>query len=178
MLKTLSVSICSSLLLLVSLSVMADEKYEFSSEQQRLDFIQLSEELRCPKCQNQNIADSNALISTDMKRKVYELLQQGKSKEEVVHFMKARYGDFVHYKPPMTPLTFWLYFAPVLFIVAALSYFIYHSRYLSRVKQQTQSDTTSDKTSGDNAQASTTETVSEHNASKLAEAEKALRDLE
>ena len=160
--------------LFVSLAVQADEKYEFTSEQQRLDFIQLNEELRCPKCQNQNIADSNALIATDMKRKVYELLQQGKSKEEVVQFMKARYGDFVHYQPPMTPLTFWLYFAPVLFIALAIGYFIYNSR----VRHQTQLDTVNNAQQGDNEEASIKAPVAREVASKLEEAEKALRDLE
>ncbi|BDX07703.1 cytochrome c-type biogenesis protein [Planctobacterium marinum] len=106
----------------------AEEKYEFETEQQRADFMLLSKELRCPKCQNQNIADSNALIANDMKRKVHQLLLEGNSPEEVVAFMKARYGEFVHYQPPMTPLTFWLYFGPVLFVVLCFAYFVMSRR--------------------------------------------------
>ena len=107
---------------------LAEEKYQFSSEQQRLDFMQLSQELRCPKCQNQNIADSNALISTDMKRKVYQLLQQGKTRGEVISYMKSRYGDFVHYQPPLTPLTLWLYLGPLTFILVMVVYLFYKRR--------------------------------------------------
>lgn len=104
--------------------VQAEEKYEFETEQQRADFLLLSKELRCPKCQNQNIADSNALIANDMKRKVHQLLLEGKSQEEVINFMKSRYGEFVHYQPPMTPVTLWLYFGPLLFIAACIAYFV------------------------------------------------------
>lgn len=159
-------------LLMLSGFCAADEKYEFTSEQQRVDFIQLNEELRCPKCQNQNIADSNALIATDMKRKVYELLQQGKSKEEVVQFMKARYGDFVSYNPPMTPLTFFLYFGPLLFITLTLGYLIYNSRTSKKPLMQAQNTQT-----GDEQEVSQTQSPRD-NQSKLEAAEKALKELE
>ena len=71
-------------------------------------------------CQNQNIADSDAMIAHDMRRKVYALLKQGKTEQEVIDFMKSRYGDFVHYQPPVTAATLWLWAAPVLFIFIAL----------------------------------------------------------
>lgn len=97
-----------------------EDKYDFDSPQQRENFLQLTAELRCPMCQNQNIADSDAMIAHDMRRKVYSLLKQGKSEQEVIDYMKARYGDFVHYKPPVTVATLWLWLGPVLFIVIAL----------------------------------------------------------
>lgn len=97
-----------------------EDKYEFDSPQQRESFLQLTAELRCPMCQNQNIADSDAMIAHDMRRKVYSLLKQGNSEQEVIDYMKARYGDFVHYQPPVTAATLWLWLGPVLFIVIAL----------------------------------------------------------
>lgn len=97
-----------------------EDKYEFDSPQQRESFLQLTAELRCPMCQNQNIADSDAMIAHDMRRKVYSLLKQGKSEQEVIDYMKARYGDFVHYKPPVTLATLWLWLGPVFFILIAL----------------------------------------------------------
>ena len=142
----------------------AQEKYEFETDQQRQDFLELSKELRCPKCQNQNIADSNALISTDMKRKVHELIQEGRSKQDVVEFMKVRYGDFVYYKPPMTPLTLWLYLGPALFIVLAASLFFYNER--SRTKRVKEPE-------GGSSRA---QSVSQQ--SRLEQAEKALKELE
>lgn len=98
----------------------AQDNYQFESAEQRQVFLSLIAELRCPMCQNQNIADSDAMISHDMRRKVYQLLQQGKTEQEVIDFMKARYGDFVHYKPPVTPYTLWLWLLPVIFAVVAL----------------------------------------------------------
>ena len=110
-----------TVLLLISASVVATEdSYEFDTPQQRQLFLSLTEELRCPMCQNQNIADSDAMIAHDMRRKVYALLKQGKTEQEVIDFMKSRYGDFVHYQPPVTAATLWLWAGPVLFIFIAL----------------------------------------------------------
>ncbi|ENZ2979083.1 putative transporter [Salmonella enterica] len=76
----------------------------FKDEAQEQQFRQLTEQLRCPKCQNNSIADSNAMIATDMRRRVYDLMQEGKSRQEIIDYMVARYGNFVTYDPPLTPL--------------------------------------------------------------------------
>ena len=102
----------------------AEDKFTFDSDAQRASFLRLTAELRCPMCQNQNIADSDAMIAHDMRRKVYSLLKQGKSDQEVIDYMKARYGDFVHYQPPVTAATLWLWAGPVLFIFIALLFVI------------------------------------------------------
>ena len=73
----------------------------FDSPEQEKDYHQLTQELRCPQCQNNNIADSNATIAVDMRGKVFELLQEGKNRNEVVDYMIQRYGNFVTYDPPM-----------------------------------------------------------------------------
>lgn len=109
------------LLLMLSFGLSAaDEAYVFDDPAQRQLFQKLSENLRCPKCQNQNIAGSNALVSQDMKRKVYELLQQGYSEGEIIDYMKQRYGDFVYYQPPLNPLTLFLWMGPLLFVLLLL----------------------------------------------------------
>lgn len=114
-------------MLLILLSVLSlssaqavEESFSFDSAEQRASFLRLTAELRCPMCQNQNIADSDAMIAHDMRRKVYSLLKQGKTEQEVIDFMKARYGDFVHYQPPVTAATLWLWAGPVLFIFIAI----------------------------------------------------------
>jgi cytochrome c-type biogenesis protein CcmH len=83
-------------------------------------FLELTKELRCPKCQNQNIADSDAMIAVDLKRKVHELVKKDYTKQQVIDFMKQRYGDFVYYKPPVNSMTIWLWLLPILFVIAAL----------------------------------------------------------
>lgn len=96
------------------------DSYKFTDPNQRQIFLSLTAELRCPMCQNQNIADSDAMISHDMRRKVYQLLQAGNTEQQVIDYMKARYGDFVHYQPPVTLYTLWLWLLPIVFVVIAL----------------------------------------------------------
>ncbi|MFT6285226.1 MAG: cytochrome c-type biogenesis protein CcmH [Arenicella sp.] len=98
-----------------------EDKFHFDDPEKDALFLDLTKELRCPKCQNQNIADSDAMIAVDLKRKVYELLQKGNNKQQVIDFMKQRYGDFVYYQPPVNPMTIWLWLLPVLFIFVALA---------------------------------------------------------
>ena len=101
-------------------SMATEDKYQFENDQQRSLFAELSKELRCPKCQNQNLADSDAMIAADLKRKVHELVLAGQDKEQVIAYMKQRYGDFVYYQPPVNSMTIWLWLLPVLFIVIAV----------------------------------------------------------
>jgi cytochrome c-type biogenesis protein CcmH len=105
--------------LLSSAVFAAEESYQFDDPVKQQLFLDLTQELRCPMCQNQNIADSDAMIAHDLRRKVFELLQQGYSRAEVVDYMKSRYGDFVSYQPPVTPLTVWLWLLPILFVLIA-----------------------------------------------------------
>lgn len=113
-------SVFSVFLLLVGLCVMvmpshADiDVYEFSSEEKRQRYLALTRELRCPKCQNQDIADSNAPIAQDMRREVHRMVEEGKGSNDVVNFMVERFGDFVSYKPKLVPSTYILWFAPVI----------------------------------------------------------------
>lgn len=93
------------------------EVQQFDSPTQETEYRALIQELRCPQCQNNNIADSNATIATDMRHKTLELLKQGKNKQEVVDYMIERYGNFVTYDPPITPATILLWLIPLLLIV-------------------------------------------------------------
>ncbi|WGE31847.1 cytochrome c-type biogenesis protein CcmH [Actinobacillus genomosp. 2] len=110
---------------------------QFDSEQQEADYHSLIQELRCPQCQNNNIADSNATIATDMRVKTLELLKQGKSKDEVVNYMIERYGNFVTYDPPLTPATVLLWALPVALLL--LGFGLIFGRK-SKVKQAVKSE--------------------------------------
>jgi cytochrome c-type biogenesis protein CcmH len=79
--------------------------------------VALSEKLRCLVCQNQTIADSNAELAQDLRRQVHEQIAAGKSDEEIVDYMVARYGDFVLYQPPVKPTTLLLWAGPALLVV-------------------------------------------------------------
>jgi cytochrome c-type biogenesis protein CcmH len=98
--------------------------YEFASEEQEALFNKLSNELRCLVCQNQSISDSNADLAKDLRDEIYGMLQQGKTEEEIVDFMVARYGDFVLYNPPMKPMTWLLWFGPAFALLAGFFFVI------------------------------------------------------
>ncbi|HQQ75025.1 MAG TPA: cytochrome c-type biogenesis protein CcmH, partial [Pseudomonadales bacterium] len=100
----------------------AIESYDFQNDEQRERYLQLSEELRCPKCQNQNLADSDSQIAADLRRELHQQLLDGKSDEAIVDFMRDRYGDFVLYKPRVQRNTLLLWWGPIglVFIVAVL----------------------------------------------------------
>ncbi|MDF3936771.1 cytochrome c-type biogenesis protein [Pseudomonas citronellolis] len=99
-------------LTLAGVAHAAIDTYEFPNEGERQRFRELTTELRCPKCQNQDIADSNAPIAADLRKQIYEQLKQGKSDEQIVDYMVDRYGDFVRYKPPVNARTWLLWFGP------------------------------------------------------------------
>jgi cytochrome c-type biogenesis protein CcmH len=96
------------------------ETYEFSTPQLEARYQQLSEELRCPKCQNQNIADSNAPIAQDLRKLLHRQLEQGASDAEILDYMVARYGEFVRYRPRFGGANLVLWLAPVLLFCAAM----------------------------------------------------------
>jgi len=116
--KMLFVTLLSVAYLLVSNTVYASpvETFEFNNEVTKVRFQALSKELRCPKCQNQNLADSNSPIAEDLRRELYELLQQCKADSEIIDFMVARYGEFVLYRPRVSSVTYILWFGPILLI--------------------------------------------------------------
>ena len=80
----------------------------------------LAEQLRCLVCQNQSIAESSAELAVDLRREISEQIRAGRSDQDIIDFMVARYGDFVLYRPPVKPHTWLLWFGPALLAIAAL----------------------------------------------------------
>lgn len=103
---------------LFAVSAMAAiETYDFDSKAQEDRFRSLTLELRCPKCQNQAIGDSDAEISGDLRAEVYRLLKEGATDREIKDFMVARYGRYVLYNPPLDRETLVLWFGPAAFLL-------------------------------------------------------------
>lgn len=124
----------SLLLLGNSKAVLASiDAKEFSSEENRIAYLDLTRELRCPKCQNQDIADSNAPIAKDMRDQVHLLVEDGRTHEQVVAYMIERFGEFVTYKPRVTTETYLLWYGPwVLIGIGALVAFLLSQRKNAR----------------------------------------------
>ncbi|WP_101674965.1 cytochrome c-type biogenesis protein [Alloalcanivorax mobilis] len=111
---------CFAVLLLLAFALpalAAIDVYPFDSDAQQDRFHRLTEELRCPKCQNQSIADSDAGIARDMRERVARMLRDGRSDEEIVQYFVDRYGDFVSYRPPLNARTVVLWLGPGLLLL-------------------------------------------------------------
>ncbi|GEM74364.1 cytochrome c-type biogenesis protein [Vibrio sagamiensis] len=110
------------------ISQAAIEVYEFDTLEQEQQFKELGHTLRCPKCQNNTISDSNAELAQDLRHKVYEMTKNGQSKQEIVDYMIARYGNFVTYNPPFTFATAILWLGPLMVVLGGFGMIIRRSR--------------------------------------------------
>ena len=121
------------LLLMLSMPAFAAiDVYQFDNEQQEQRFRILSEELCCPKCQNQSIADSDAGIAQDMRTRVHTMILEGKSDEDIVDYFVSRYGDFVSYRPPVNAGTSILWLGPILLLLGGAVLIVILLRNASR----------------------------------------------
>ncbi len=96
----------------IASAMSANEILNFDNDELRDRYSDLTFQFRCPKCQNQNVADSNAPISEDIREKTYQMLHQGYSNQEIIDFMVERYTEFVIYKPQFSFITMWLWIVP------------------------------------------------------------------
>jgi cytochrome c-type biogenesis protein CcmH len=113
--KSFSMLVAS--MLFSSIAFSAGELLTFDNDELRERYSTLTFQFRCPKCLNQNVADSNAPISEDIRQRTYEMLHQGYTDQEIVDFMVERYTEFVIYKPQMSFLTIWLWIVPLVLLV-------------------------------------------------------------
>ena len=98
------------------------EAFKFATEAEELHFKDLIAEIRCLVCQNQSLADSDAELAHDLRAEVYDMVQAGRSDAEIIDFLVNRYGDFVLYKPPLKPTTWFIWFGP--FVLLAIAAFL------------------------------------------------------
>ncbi len=122
------------LVLLMSFaSVSAFEERTFDSAEDEATYDSLIKELRCLVCQNQNIADSDAELAVDLRREIYSMIGQGKSKSEILDFMVQRYGEFVLYKPRFSARTLVLWLGPAVLLLTG-GFVLYRTTRSSKKK--------------------------------------------
>ena len=114
----------TSALVFFAFSAPAQEPLVFDDPEQEARYRQLTGELRCVVCQNQNLADSDAPLAQDLRQEIYNMMQTGQSNEQIKTFLVDRYGDFVLYRPAMEGNTLALWLMPgVLLGVGAIAVF-------------------------------------------------------
>lgn len=128
------------MLLLPLTASAAIDVYEFDTAQQEFRFRQLTEQLRCPKCQNQSISDSDADISREMRERVAHMIRNGRTDEQIITFFTSRYGEFVNYDPPLRAETVVLWAAPGVIIVLGLVVIAFQVRRARRLVQSEKED--------------------------------------
>ena len=132
--KNLASLIIACLFSVLSINAYAAiDVYDFDSVQQEAQYRGLIEELRCPKCQNQNLAGSDAPIAQDLKQKTYDMIKEGRSDGEIRAYMQERYGDFITYKPPVRPSTWILWFFPPLLLITLIVGWFWQSKRSQRI---------------------------------------------
>jgi cytochrome c-type biogenesis protein CcmH len=126
-------------LLILSLSLFACialaqaiDPLPFKDHAQEVRFQNLTRELRCLVCQNENLADSNADLARDLRHEVFNLMQQGKSDDEIKQYLVDRYSDFVLYDPPIQGSTLLLWFGPLAILLAGAAVVVVTVRRRSR----------------------------------------------
>ena len=108
----------SVFLLVMQSSVSAQvDTFEFDNDEQQGRFRQLSDELRCPMCQNTNLSGSTGGVAEDLRREIHRMILDGMSNEEIEQFMFERYGDFIFYRPRLRGETILLWFGPLVFLI-------------------------------------------------------------
>jgi cytochrome c-type biogenesis protein CcmH len=109
-------------MLLFCASAFAIDPLPFKDRAEEVRFQKLTRQLRCLVCQNQDLADSDAALAKDLRQQVFEMMQSGKSDDEIKQYLVARYNDFVLYDPPLKPGTWLLWFTP--FVLVGIGAFV------------------------------------------------------
>ena len=130
--KRLLIVLLGAWLLLPQLSLAVQSEFDLDPEQEDR-FRELTKELRCPKCQNQSIFDSNAGVAGDLRREIIRQIREGKSNEEIVEYMVARYGDFVRYRPAFDARTALLWIGPFILMAVGAGVLVWQIRKRRRL---------------------------------------------
>lgn len=121
-----------ALVTMAGVASAASSLYRFDSTDQAQRFEVLTRQLRCLVCQGESIADSHADLAKDMRSQVHEMIVAGHSNEQIIQFMTDRYGDFILYRPPFVPRTYFLWIGPLLLLLLACAAIIYYARSACR----------------------------------------------
>ena len=120
----------TALLLTFALFAHAEmvDTYAFKNQADRTRAVELAKSLRCPQCQNQNLVESNSPIAYDLRIEVYKMVDEGKTNQQIIDTMTARFGNFVNYKPPFQWNTALLWLLPILLLIGAFALILFSTR--------------------------------------------------
>ena len=114
------------------------DTFQFNHPEDRARAVELAKSLRCPQCQNQNLVESNSPIAYDLRIEVYNMVNEGKTNQQIIDSMTARFGNFVNYKPPFQWNTALLWLLPAGLLLVAFGLIWYSSRSSSPLEPEKQ----------------------------------------
>ena len=128
--------------LLFSVNAIAEmvDTFEFHNQADRTRAVELAKSLRCPQCQNQNLVESNSPIAYDLRIEVYNMVNEGKTNQQIIDSMTSRFGNFVNYKPPFQWNTALLWLLPIGLLLAAFGLIWVSSRSSSPLETEKQAE--------------------------------------
>ena len=128
--------------LLISVNAIAEmvDTFEFHNQADRTRAVELAKSLRCPQCQNQNLVESNSPIAYDLRIEVYNMVNEGKTNQQIIDSMTSRFGNFVNYKPPFQWNTALLWLLPIGLLLVAFGLIWYSSRGSSPLEPEKQAE--------------------------------------
>ena len=128
--------------LLISVNAIAEmvDTFEFHNQADRTRAVELAKSLRCPQCQNQNLVESNSPIAYDLRIEVYNMVNEGKTNQQIIDSMTSRFGNFVNYKPPFQWNTALLWLLPIGLLIVAFGLIWYSSRSSSPLEPEKQAE--------------------------------------
>ena len=128
--------------LFVSVNAIAEmvDTFEFHNQADRTRAVELAKSLRCPQCQNQNLVESNSPIAYDLRIEVYNMVNEGKTNQQIIDSMTSRFGNFVNYKPPFQWNTALLWLLPIGLLLAAFGLIWSSSRSSSPLEPEKQAE--------------------------------------
>ena len=128
--------------LLISVNAIAEmvDTFEFQNQADRTRAVELAKSLRCPQCQNQNLVESNSPIAYDLRIEVYNMVNEGKTNQQIIDSMTSRFGNFVNYKPPFQWNTALLWLLPIGLLLAAFGLIWVSSRSSSPLEPEKQAE--------------------------------------
>lgn len=126
--------------LLFSVNAIAEmvDTFEFQNQADRTRAVELAKSLRCPQCQNQNLVESNSPIAYDLRIEVYNMVNEGKTNQQIIDAMTSRFGNFVNYKPPFQWNTALLWLLPAGLLLVAFGLIWISSRSSSPLEPEKQ----------------------------------------
>ena len=128
--------------LLISVNAIAEmvDTFEFHNQADRTRAVELAKSLRCPQCQNQNLVESNSPIAYDLRIEVYNMVNEGKTNQQIIDSMTSRFGNFVNYKPPFQWNTALLWLLPAGLLLVAFGLIWVSSRSSSPLEPEKQAE--------------------------------------